>query len=511
MTAIPPEVVEFLAACKQDPLMYVMGAFPWEADSSIQKVPLPEKYRARFPGCNWGPDQWQCEFLDDIAAAIKERGFDGVHPVTAVRAAVVSGRGVGKSTLSAWLVKFILDTRPYSVGTVTANTATQLRTKTWAEVGKWHNISITKDMFKYTLSSNQMSLEHVDATLKNRWKCFAITCDKGNAEAFAGQWSDATSFYIFDEASRVPDELFEVRDGSLTAGEPMSFEFGNGTRNTGRFKEDCVGKYRHRYIVRSVDSREAYRTNKAEIAEDIALYGEDNDYIRVHVRGLFPQQASQQFINTAHVEEAQTRPIPMPTRTTPFVLGVDVALQGDDSTVIYPRIGNDARSYLPRQFRGLDPEQIAHEVAQYAKELRSVGFPMGGVFIDGGGGYGSGVFTHLRQLGIHATLVYPGRSALRPKDYANRITEMWACMRDALGQLLCIPDNESRIGKELFEELTEREAQRTLTEQVRLTSKEKMAKSPDIADALALTFAKETVGNMAPAGPQVITLFDEED
>lgn len=506
-----PSVVEFLAKCRQDPLMYVMGAFPWEEDISIQKVPLDPKYHSRFPSCKWGPDKWQCEFLDQLGADIKLRGFDGVKPVPAIRMAVVSGRGVGKSTLSAWLVKFILDTRPYSVGTVTANTATQLRTKTWAEVGKWHNISITKDMFKYTLSSNQMSLEHVDSDLKGRWKCFAITCDKGNAEAFAGQWSDATSFYIFDEASRVPDELFEVRDGSLTAGEPMSFEFGNGTRNTGRFKEDCVGKHRHRYRVWSVDSREAYRTNKAEIAEEIKQYGEDDDHIRTHVRGLFPKQASSQFISTEHVEAAQTRLVPQLTRATPLYIGVDVALQGDDSTVIYPRLGEDARSYPPRQFRNLDPEQIANEVKQYVVEFKSIGLSPRGIFIDGGGGYGSGVQTHLRQLGVSSTLIYPGRKALKDRDYGNRITELWANMRDAIKSGLCIPDSDSRIGKELFEELTEREAGPTLSGQVRLVSKTLLTKSPDIADALALTFAQEAVGGLQSFGPQVVQLFEEDE
>lgn len=506
-----PSVIEFLAKCRQDPLMYVMGAFPWEEDISIQKVPLDPKYHSRFPGCRWGPDKWQCEFLDQLGADIKLRNFDGHNPVSAIRNTVVSGHGIGKSTLTAWLVKFILDTRPYSVGTVTANTASQLRTKTWAEVGKWHNISITKEMFKYTLSSNQMSLEHVDNDLKGRWKCFAHTCDVGNSESFAGQHSDATSFYIFDEASKIDEVLFDVREGGLKGGEPMVFDFGNGTRNVGRFKENCVGKFRHRYRVWSIDSRDAYRTNKSEIAEEIKEYGEDSDYVRVRIRGLFPKQASSQFISTAHAEEAQSRLLPHITHAAPLYIGVDVALQGDDSTVIYPRLGDDARSYPPRQFRNLDPEQIANEVKQYVVEFRSIGFKPTGIFIDGGGGYGSGVHTHLRQLGIPSTLIYPGRKALKEKDYGNRITELWANMRDAIKGSLCLPDSDSRIGKELFEELTEREGEPTLSGQVKLVSKTKLVKSPDIADALALTFAQETVGGLQSFGPRVIQLFEEDE
>jgi hypothetical protein len=507
-----PKVIEFLAACKQDPLLYVMGAFPWESDLSIQKVPLPEKYKERFPNSNWGPDEWQCDFLTQLGEDIKARGFNGRAPVAAIRNSVVSGHGTGKSTLTAWLTKFILDTRPYSVGTVTANTAPQLRTKTWAEVGKWHNISATKDMFKYTLSSNQMSLVHIDPELAARWKCFAHTCDPSNSESFAGQHSDATSFYIFDEASKIEDVLFDVREGGLKGGEPMVFDFGNGTRNSGRFKENCVGKYRHQYRVWSVDSRDVHRTNKEELQREVKEFGEDSDYVRVRIRGLFPKQASAQLIPNDKVEEAQARLVPPYNKAAPLYIGVDVALQGADSTVIYPRLGNDARSYPPRQFRGLDPEQIANEVKQYVVEFRQLGLSPAGIFIDGGGGYGSGVFTHLRQMGIHATLIYPGRSALKSKDFGNRITEMWAEMAKSIASDLCLPDGGTRIGKELAEELTEREALPTLSGQLRLVSKEKLAKSPDIADSLALTFARETLAGAGQGGAVAVKFYhDDED
>ena len=137
MSSVDLEIAEFLSECIYDPLQYVMGAFPWRTDPSIQVVPLPEKYRERFPEHKWGPDEWQCDFLDDWGRRMRENGFNGHDPVDPLRFSTVSGHGIGKSTLAAWIVKFILDTRPMSVGTVTANTSPQLRTKTWAEVGKW--------------------------------------------------------------------------------------------------------------------------------------------------------------------------------------------------------------------------------------------------------------------------------------------------------------------------------------------------------------------------------------
>ena len=242
------EIAEFLASCVNDPLKYVMGMFPWDTEPSIQIVELPEAYRERFPNSKYGPDLWQCEFLDKLGEDIRSRRFNGRDPVEPVRKSTVSGHGVGKSTLAAWLVKFILDTRPYSVGTVTANTSPQLYTKTWAEVGKWNAMSLTYHCYHYHNSKNNMVLRHREYS--ETWKCTAQTSDPKNSESFAGQHTTTgTSFYIFDEASNIDEIFYEVREGGLISGEPMVFDFGNGTRNTGRFFENCKGKFADQTIV----------------------------------------------------------------------------------------------------------------------------------------------------------------------------------------------------------------------------------------------------------------------
>lgn len=115
-----------------DPLGYVMFAFPWDKYKPIQLVELAHPYAERFPNVKFGPDAWACEFLDDLGAEIKARNFNGHSAVDPIQMATASGHGIGKSVLVAWLIKFIMDTRPFSKGTVTANTAEQLKTKTWA-------------------------------------------------------------------------------------------------------------------------------------------------------------------------------------------------------------------------------------------------------------------------------------------------------------------------------------------------------------------------------------------
>ncbi|MCI0527746.1 MAG: hypothetical protein L0Y56_09935, partial [Nitrospira sp.] len=145
-----------------DPLGYVMAAFPWQTEPSIQVVKLPEEYKKRFPQCEFGPDRWACEFLDQLGAEIKKRGFNRTGAVDPIRFSTASGHGIGKSTLVSWLVKFILDTRPDSNGIITATTSEQLKTKTWAEVGKWNALSLTRNLWDYSASRGAMTLKRRD-------------------------------------------------------------------------------------------------------------------------------------------------------------------------------------------------------------------------------------------------------------------------------------------------------------------------------------------------------------
>ena len=140
-----------------DPLGYVMFNWPWDTEESIQKVRLVEPYKSRY-GCEWGPDKWACEFLDELGQEIKKRRFTGKESVSPIRFSTASGHGIGKSTLVSWLIMFILDTRPMSKGVVTANTGDQLRTKTWAELSKWHNMALTSDWWVLSMGRGSMSI-----------------------------------------------------------------------------------------------------------------------------------------------------------------------------------------------------------------------------------------------------------------------------------------------------------------------------------------------------------------
>lgn len=458
-------LAEDLASFYDNPLGYVYYNFPWKKSGS----PL-EKHT--------GPRQWQEDYLIELGEEIKKRKFNGVDPVAPIQMATASGHGIGKSALSAWLILFIHDTRPFSKGTVTSNTSDQLRTKTWAEVGKWRAMAITQHLSNYNSSKGNMNL--TNAQHPQTWRVDALTCREENSEAFAGQHTtNSTPFYLFDEASAIPEKIKEVAFGGLTDGEPMFFCFGNPTRNTGFFRE-AFGLYKHRWITKQIDSRTVEGTNKELMQQWIDDYGVDSDYVKVRVLGEFPSSSVCQFIPVSTVDLAYGKHLNGDLYSfAPIVLGVDVSYFGDDQSVIFMRQG--LRSTLLGQWREISTIQLATLVAQFEDKYQAMA-----TFVDMTG-VGAGVIDYLRQLGrCPIGVSFAGKPI--SNVYANKRAECWGEMRDWLDLGGAIPGES-----ELKHDLISPEYSYNLAGKIILESKKDLKKrgiaSPDLADALALTFA----------------------
>ncbi len=516
-----------------DPLGYVMYAFPWEREEIIQQVPMPKFYQDKFK-CEHGPDEWAIDFLEDWGRIIHEtadewRGRLETDPMAQrlpQRFSTVSGHGIGKSAMAAWITKFIMDTRPLSRGTVTANTAEQLRTKTWAQIGFWHNMSLTRHWFKFRSGRGSMMMASTmhypnGAPMSGDWQCSAQSCRDENAQSFAGQHApQGTSFYLFDEASEVSDGIFVVREGGLTDGEPMVFDFGNPTKNSGAFFENSVGVNKHRYNVRQIDSRDVFITNKEVHKQWIEDYGVDSDFVKVRILGEFPSQGSLQFIASRYVDEAQNRPDFAGHNHWPLVIGVDVAGTGPDGdkTVLTPRIGPDARSFPSRSYRGLDPVQIAGKVTEMVHDFHRLGKKTRMIFVDAGGG--NGVEAILRHSGYPVRAVYFGGAPSDNMSYRYKGDEMWGRMKNAIRDELILPRHAEENGMELYNQLTQRDFGFTVNGgKIHLETKADMKKrlgsdsSPDDADSLALTYAEELAPDFEdidrdPNAGKVISDFD---
>jgi len=460
---VEEQLIKNLMRYKDDPLGYVKYVFPWGAKNTV----LAE---------HDGPDEWQAEFLTEVGNYCKSGRTDSFQ------SAVVSGKGVGKGTTVAWVVLWFMSTRKYPQIVVTANTKVQLETKTWRELAKWHRLAINSHWFKWTATKFY-------AIGEDTWFAAAIPWSKEKPDAFQGT-HDENVLIIFDESSGIEDSIWEAASGSMSTPNSMWMVFGNPLRNTGAFRE-CFGKYRHRWVTKQVDSRTAKMTNKEEIQKDIDDYGEDSDFVRRKWLAKFPRTSAKQFIGNEIVEQAMKRNYqPSEYNFAPITIGVDVAREGDDQTVIYVRQG--LKTHDLKKFRGIDTQDLASHIAATEDEYRKFSHTII-TYVDVGNA-GSGVIDRLRKIKRDPIEINFGKNALNKRKYFNKRAEMWGLMRDWIeggGQL---PDD-----RELYYDLIGPEFGYSGIEQIQLERKKDMKSrglaSPDNGDALALTFAYPFIDN----------------
>lgn len=471
MTLSVPEMraklVNLAKKWRDDPLAFAQHAFPWG--------------KRTLAGMT-GPDKWQTSLLAFLRDELKKGA--GVSDV--VRAAVAAGHGVGKSGCVAWIILWAISTRGDVRGVITANTDTQLRTKTWAELAKWYHLCIFRVWFELTATSIFSREPGHDKT----WRIDAVPWSESNPEAFAGLHNQGRRILIiFDEASAISDKIWEVAEGAMTDKDTqiLWLAFGNPTRNVGRFF-DCFNRFRHRWHTMHVDARDAAMSNKQQIKAMLEDYGEDSDFFKVRVRGIFPSGSDLQFIPRDLVDKAASQALPfVPYTRMVAIMGVDVARFGTDASVIAIRFGQDARSMKFSEFRGLDGWKLGEKVAEKYGELKSMG--VGRIIINlDSGGVGASPVDWLRHNGYPVNAIIFGDKACDSARYANLRAEMWGRMRQWLKEGGCIPDDDA-----LITDLTSPEYGYTTKSQILLEKKSDMKarglSSPDHADALALTFA----------------------
>lgn len=461
------DLLEALAEFSSDPYGFVLFAFPWGEPGEL------EAYN--------GPLDWQIAVLQDLASGL-------LTVAEAIQIARTSGHGIGKSALVAWIILWAISTFEDTKGVVTANTENQLKTKTWAEVAKWHRLFIARDMFSMTATA----LFAKDPLHERTWRIDMVPWSERNTEAFAGLHNHGKRILVvFDEGSAIPDIIWEVTEGALTDRNTQIIwaVFGNPTRNKGRFRE-CFdgGRFAHRWRSRAIDSRTVPISNHEQIARWIEDYGEDSDFVRVRVRGIFPRVDAESFISFTVASNAVSRDLE--PNSGVVVVGADIGRFGNDPSVIYPRCGRDATSRPIEILYGLDTMTTAGKIAAaYLRYGASI------CMVDEGG-VGGGVVDRLRQLRIPVIGVDFGSKAdgfsSAGTKYANKRAEIWGAMREWL-ETGAIPNLATNENVTLVDELTGPTYSMTKKEEIQLESKKEMrargVPSPNVADALACTFA----------------------
>jgi hypothetical protein len=412
----------------------------------------------------------------------------GTSLVENKRTAVGAGHGIGKTGLGAAAVHWFISTRPHPAIVATANTETQLRTKLWRELAKLNNHAANKDWFEWRTSTFTM---FNDPTAQAQ----AIAWSEDNPEAFAGTHEQHV-LGLFDEASAIARVIFNVFAGAMTTPGARWLLLGNSTRNEGYFYDAVHGKLKARkpgdlgrglWNSFVVPSWESPFVDPTWVEEMKSTLGEDSDEFRVRVAGLPPRFDAEQFIPREFVTNAMERTVPMFNRW-PLILGVDVGHTNDRSTMV-PRRG---KKVLPKieVIRGERTTDFARRIAEEIRFYREEHGLKAQAIIEAIG-MGVGVVETLEDMGYGDQVwgVNTGTRAAEPELYTNLRCEMWGRMKEWLEGDVEMPNHP-----ELNDDLTTlKRKPNGISSALRLESKDEMrrrgVKSPDVADALALTFA----------------------
>jgi hypothetical protein len=455
---------------KDNPLAFVLYTFPW----SVKGTPL-EHFS--------GPRKWQREVLQQIGDHIKQN--KGKLDFNTLRHAVSSGRGIGKSALVSWIVIWMLSTRIGSTTIVSANSESQLRSITWAEITKWLAMSLNSHWFEVSatrLMPAKWLTELVERDLKKGTRYWGVEgrlWSEENPDAYAGVHNFDGVMVIFDEASGIADAIWAVTAGFFTENTPNRFwlAFSNPRRNTGYFYETFHSK-REFWNTKVVDARTVEGTDKQVYQQIIDEYGPDSSQAHVEVYGEFPNAGDDQFISSLVVDDAMKRPL-YKDPSAPIVIGVDPARFGADATVIAVRQGRDIARII--RHRGDDTMTVVGYVIEAIEEFKPAM-----VFIDEGG-LGAGIVDRLKEQRYKIKGVNFGWKSRNPAMYGNMRAQIWGDMRDWL-KSASIP-NDRFLKTDLISPMMKPDSKGSIFLESKKDMKARGLASPDAADAIALTFS----------------------
>jgi hypothetical protein len=407
------------------------------------------------------PTAWQEDALRKVAAGRR-------------RISIRAGHGVGKSTVCAWAVVWFMCTRFPQKTVMTAPTAGQLFDALFSELKAQVNRlpPVLRDSFD--VFSDRIALKGAPESSF----ASARTSSSDRPEALAGIHSEHV-LLIIDEASAVPEAVYEAAAGSMSGHSACTILIGNPTRNSGMFYKT------HHELASDWDTMHVSCVDNALVAADFvdqirATYGEESNAYRIRVLGEFAVADDDTLIAADIVDSAMTRDV-SGTEHDVMVYGVDVARFGSDRSALCKRRGNVVIEV--KSWGGLDLMQLVGAIVNEANIDRPDEICVDTI------GLGSGVADRLREMGYNVRDVNVAEtSAMNPN--ANRLRdELWLSVRDWLSTRGVKIPNDPLLRHELV-------APRytfTSTGKIVVESKDLMRKrgmrSPDLADALCLTFA----------------------
>ena len=413
------------------------------------------------------PYDYQAEFLDALASGERKMS-------------VRSGHGTGKSTTSSWAMLWYVLLRFPNKVVVTAPTSGQLFDALFAELKRWINELPPQLQVLLTVKSDRVELSAAPA------EAFisARTSRAETPEALAGVHSQNV-LLVVDEASGVPEKVFEAAAGSMSGHSATTILLSNPTRSSGTFFESQT-RLADTWWTRRWSCVESPLVSEEFVDEMRARYGEDSNAFRIRVLGEFPMADDDTIIPFHLADSAIKRDIEVTPDTKP-IWGLDVARFGADKTALCKRYGNVVTEIT--SWQGLDLMQtVGRVMAEY--EGLSPSMRPSEILVDSIG-VGGGVVDRLRELGAPVRGINVGESPAMGNTYMNLRAELWFKTKGWLEDRSCkIPNDD-----QLLAELTSIRYAFTPGGKMKAESKDDMRKrglkSPDLADALCLTMASD--------------------
>lgn len=414
------------------------------------------------------------EHLFGITMDEQQRALVSAAQQETSRVAVKSCQGAGKTATLTWLSMLYLlileDTRVL----VTAPSAQQLNRVFHSEFLKWH--SKMSPIFQPFFDIKKESVHIVG---KPYQMINLVTGNPSNIEGLQGGHSK-NYIVMCDEASGLEEVVFDTLQGTLGAGKSKMILTSNPVRNSGRFYEIFSNKL-SKWVRLTFTALGSTQIERHWIDEMEEMHGEDSDNYQIRVMGNFGRFGEQQFIPSNLIEEARDNYLEYRSYVNyPKVVGVDIARYGDDSTVLILRQGPKILDIT--KYRNLDTMEVSARVVDYYHQHAPSLIYFDAI------GVGAGVYDRCYELGLPTKEVIVSQKSTKPNVYGNLRAQIWGEMKDWLSNGADIPNDE-----DLERQLNSMQYTFNGRMQIMLMSKKDIKKmglpSPDVPDALSLTFA----------------------
>lgn len=437
---------------------------------------------AQFVHENFGvePDAWQMEVLQSLGGGFTPRRRLHMKACTGPGKTAVLG-WIGWMRLACYGQKGGLHPK----GAALSITRDNLKDNLWPELAKWRERSeFLTEAFEFT-KERIYAKDHPET-----WFLSARSFSKdADAEAIGRALSGLHSpypFVLLDETGDMPTAIGRTAEQIFTGGceDGLIAGAGNPTSTDGLLYHVCTN-LRSQWIVVTItaDPDDPNRTPRVPVehaAEQIRLHGRDNPWIMATILGLFPPSGFNSLLGIEEVEAAMKRFYrPDAYDMAAKILGVDVAREGDDRSIIFPRQGLVA--FRPKTYRNLRSHVLAGHIAMAEDKWKA-----DGVIVDGTGGWGSGVIDAYANMG---RVAFDCQFSGKPFNvrYANKRAEIWFLMAEWVKNGGALP-NIPELVAELTTPTYTFQGDRLLVEP-KDQVKARLGRSPDLADGLAVTFA----------------------